>query len=760
MRRIVCVGGGPAGLYFAILSKRRDPACEVVIYERNRPDDTFGFGVVFSDKTLEGLGAIDEPSYRAITESFFHWDAIDVFHKGEVVRSGGHGFSGISRTKLLDILQRRAAEVGAKIHYETEIAPGGPEVRDCDLAVVADGVNSAFRNHYQAELEPHIDLRPHRFVWLGTTFPFEAFTFYFREAPAGLFQVHAYRYEEGRSTFIVECSDAVFRRTGLAENDEAATARYLEGVFERELAGHKLLTNRSIWRRFPVITNKKWHALRPGEGNIVLLGDAAHTAHFSIGSGTKLALEDAIALRAALDRGGPVKDALAAYEAERRPPSDSIQRAAQVSLEWFETTERHLKKPPLVFAFSLLTRSLRVTHDNLRVRDPAFMAAVDRDFEREAHAVLQKPAERSPEKAPRPPMFQPLELRGVRLENRVAVSPMCMYSAQDGCVDDFHLVHLGSRAVGGAGLIMTEMTNVSAEGRITLGCAGMYDRAHVEAWRRITRFVHERSPAKIGIQLGHAGRKGSTLPPWQGQDVPLPEGGWETLGPSALPWDARHAPPRAMNRADLDRVKAEFVRAAERSVEAGFDLVELHCAHGYLLATFLSPLTNQRSDEYGGSAENRARYPLEVFAAMRAALPSHVPMSVRVNAHDWAPGGTSEEDLLVFARGLEAAGCDLIDVSSGSMVVEQKPKYGRLYQVPFAELVKAEVGIATAAVGNISSFTDVNGILAGRRADLCFIARAHLFDPYWVRHAAQAQGFELPWPAPYGVLRGYSPRFA
>ncbi len=762
MPRIICVGGGPAGLYFSILTKLRDPRSEVVVHERNRPDDTFGFGVVFSDKTLENLAELDEPSYRGITERLAHWDDIDVCHRGEVIRSGGHGFSGIARTALLAVLQDRAREVGVEVHFESSVEPGAKLLAEADLVVVGDGVNSAFRNRYADELQASLDLRPHRFVWLGTSYPFEAFTFYFNEADAGLFQVHAYRYEPGKSTFIVECSEAVFQRSGLKEDDETATARYLERVFQRELDGHPLHTNRSIWRRFPVVRTKRWH-----HENMVLLGDAAHTAHFSIGSGTKLALEDAVALRAAIDKGGSLKDCLRAYEAERRPVADSIQRAAQVSLEWFENTERHLKKPPLVFAFSLLTRSLRVTHENLALRDPAFVERVDKDFEREVAAQNGAPLPPRPDmkSEPRPPMFLPLKLRDLVIENRVGVSPMCMYCATDGTPDDFQLVHLGSRAIGGAGLVMTEMTNVAADARITLGCTGMYSDAHVVAWKRVIDFIHKQSYAKVGIQLGHAGRKGSTLPPWQGQDVPLPrssaaDGGWETLGPSPLPWDTRHAPPREMTRADMDRVKSEFVRAAERSVEAGFDLIELHCAHGYLLATFLSPLTNQRNDAYGGSAENRARYPLEVFTAMRAVVPAGIPMSVRINASDWAPGGTSSDDVLTLSRLLKAAGCDLIDVSSGSMVSEQRPQYGRLYQVPFAELVKGEVGIPTAAVGNISSYTDVNGVLAGRRADLCFIARAHLFDPYWVRHAAQAQGYELPWPPSYGVLRGYSPRFA
>ncbi len=750
--RISCIGGGPGGLYFAILTKKRDPKAQVVVYERNRADDTFGFGVVFSDKTLENLAEIDAETYREITSQLHHWDDIDVHFRGEVITSGGHGFSGISRARLLAILQKRALELGVEIHFLSEVTPEDSRLAGSDLIVVADGIASAFRSHYADVFGPSLELRKSRFVWLGTTFPFEAFTFYFNETPAGLFQVHAYRYEPGQSTFIIECSEAAFERTGLAENDEAGTKAYFEKVFEKELAGHPLLVNRSIWRRFPVVRNAKWH-----HENIVLLGDAAHSAHFSIGSGTKLALEDAIALRAALDRGGPVKACLEAYERERRPPAESVQRAAQVSLEWFEQTERHIKKAPLTFAFSLLTRSLRVTHENLALRDPKLVERVDRAFETEAAGDGRRAAEGV---RARPPMFVPLKLRELVIPNRVGVSPMCMYSAEGGTINDFHLVHLGSRAIGGAGLVMTEMTNVSAEGRITPGCAGLYDGKHVAAWRRVVDFVHTQSPAKIGIQISHAGRKGSTLAPWEGQDVPLAEGGWDLIGPTSMPWWPHSPVPREMSREDMDRVKADFVRATELAIESGFDVVELHCAHGYLLATFLSPLTNRRTDEYGGSAENRVRYPAEVFRAMRAVWPPERPMSVRLGASDWAPDGVTEDDVLVYARAFQQAGCDLVDVSSGSTVPEQKPAYGRLYQVPFAELVKSEVGIATAAVGNISSYTDVNGVLAARRADLCFIARAHLFDPYWVRHAAVAQGYDLPWPKPYGILRGYNPRFA
>jgi anthraniloyl-CoA monooxygenase len=744
--KTICIGGGPACLYYAILQKKRDPASEVVVYERNKPDDTFGFGVVFSDKTLEGLGEVDAESYQAICGAFHHWDDIDVFVRGEKHTSRGHGFSGIGRQRLLGILAARASELGVRICYETEIAPGDPALAEADLVVIADGVNSAMREHHRADFQPEIELRPHRFVWLGTTFPFDAFTFYFRENEHGLFQVHAYRYEDGRSTFIVECSDAVFRRTGLAVDDEQATKLYMEKLFASELAGHPLLVNRSIWRQFPVITNRRWV-----HRNMVLLGDAAHTAHFSIGSGTKLALEDAIALSDALVRyDGRVGEALADYDRERRPTVASIQRAAQVSLEWFENTERHIAKEPLHFTFSLLTRSLRVTHENLEKRDPVFVRAVDADFAKHTGGDPKTP-----------PMFHALRLRERVVPNRVAVSPMCMYSADDGTPTDFHLVHLGSRAVGGAGLVMTEMTDVSREGRITTGCTGLYDEKHVAAWRRITDFIHRESPALVGLQLGHAGRKGATRPPWEGQDVALPPGeDWELMAPSALAWSEANKLPREMSERDLATVKEAFVRATELGARAGFDLLELHCAHGYLLSTFLSPLTNHRTDAYGGSIENRMRYPLAVFEAMRAAWPRERPMSVRVSASDWAPGGTTPEELVTFCRALKAAGCDLVDVSSGSVVVSQQPRYGRLYQVPFAELVRSEVGLPVAAVGNVSSYTDVNTVLCARRADLCFLARAHLFDPYWTRHAAQAQGHTLPWPKPYGVLAGYNPRLA
>ena len=747
--KIVSIGGGPGGLYFAILMKKARPDARVIVHERNRSGDTFGFGVVFSDATLGGLKAADAPSYESITSRFVHWDDIDIHYRGEVIRSTGHGFAGLSRQTLLSILEARAIELGVEIHFESEVRRFADVAEGADLVLVADGVNSLMRAELADRFGPSLDFRPNRFVWLGTDKPFEAFTFYFNETKHGLFQVHAYQYEPGKSTFIVECSDKAFVSAGLDKATEDETVAFCEEVFAKELRGHKLLKNRSLWRAFPVVRNEHWHS-----GNAVILGDAGHTAHFSIGSGTKLAIEDAIALAEAVLSADRVEDGLAAYEKARRPTAESLQRSAQVSLEWFESTPRYLKLDPLTFAMSLLTRSLRITHENLKLRDPAFVERVDQAFAERAGVESGVPL-----RTPIPPMFTPLRLRDLLIPNRVVVSPMCQYSAEDGTIDDWHLVHLGSRAIGGAGLVITEMTDVSADGRITPGCAGMYTPAHAAAWKRLTTFVHKHSPAKMGMQLAHAGRKGATKRMWEGMDQPLAQGAWPLLSASAIPYLENSEVPQAMDGADMDQVKADFVRAAHLAEEAGFDLLEIHMAHGYLLASFLSPLTNNRTDDYGGSLQKRLRYPLEVFTAVRAAWPQQKPISVRISATDWAPGGTTPEDSVAIAKALREHGCDIVDVSAGQTVSWAKPAVGRLYQVPFSDRIRLEAGIPTMAVGAISSHADVNSILTAGRADLCVLARAHLFDPYWTRHAAQKQGFELPWPPQYSVLAGYSARF-
>jgi anthraniloyl-CoA monooxygenase len=749
--RVGIVGAGPAGLYLAILLKRDDPSHQVTIFERNRLEDTFGFGVVFSDETLENVGDADPATNQAMAAAAAHWEDIEIHYRGTVLRSTGHRFSGLERKALLALLAQRARSLGVEIHWQTEIR----DLTDCglpeaDLIVAADGAASQVRERLSDRFEPRLDWRRNRFVWLGTTRPFPAFTFYFKSSPVGLWRTHAYQYAPGRSTFIVEATEETWRASGLDENDEQATVAYLQRLFAEELQGHKLLANRSIWRRFPTVRNSVWHS-----GNVVLLGDAAHTAHFSVGSGTKLAMEDAIALATALETQPSVSGALASYEATRRPQVESLQRAAQASLEWFEAAERYHDTEPLQFAFNLLTRSLRITHENLRVRDPELVSKVDQWFAKQAAKQSGRPVPLDPSP---PPLFTPYRLRELVLPNRIVVSSMCQYRAEDGMPNDWHLVHLASRAIGGAGLVMTEMTDVSREGRISPGCAGMYLTRHVDGWRRIVDFVHRESEAKIGMQLSHAGRKGSTCVLWEGEDEPLPDGNWPLIAPSPIPYRPHNQTPREMTRADMDQVAADFVRAASMAASAGFDLLELHLAHGYLLASFISPLTNRRSDEYGGSLANRMRYPLEIVTRVRAEWPQERPLSVRISAVDWAPGGMEAHDAVEVARLVVAAGADIVDVSAGQTVPEGKPVYGRQFQTPFSDRIRHEARVPTMTVGNISSPADVNTILAAGRADLVVLARAHLWDPYWTRHAAADLGYALGWPRPYGSLDRYTPR--
>jgi anthraniloyl-CoA monooxygenase len=720
------------------------------VLERNRPDDTFGFGVVFSDATLEAFAEADPETGEEIARAFAHWDDIDIHYQGQVLTSTGHGFSGLARQRLLGILQSRCRSLGVRLEFQREVTALEPWL-DADLVLAADGVNSTVRARYAQHFGPEIDWRPNKFVWLGTTCPFPAFTFIFKESEHGLWRVHAYRYDRGHSTFILECTARTWQRAGLDRASEDDTAAFTERLFARELGGHRVLKNRSLWRSFPTIRNARWHWQ-----NVVLIGDAAHTAHFSIGSGTKLAMEDAIALARALGEHRQVPAALAAYEEERRPQVEAVQRAAQVSLEWFEQTERyHGPLEPVQFAFSLLTRSLRVTHENLRVRDAKFVETVNGWFA--ARAADQSRASVPAQPAP-PPMFTPFRLRDLLLSNRVVVSPMCQYSAQDGTPNDWHLVNLGSRAVGGAALVIAEMTDVSREGRISPGCTGIYKPEHVAGWKRIVDFVHTHSPARIALQIAHAGRKGSTRRLWEGMDEPLPEGNWPLISASPLAYFPHSQVPRAMDRADMDRVREQFVAAAQRADEAGFDMLEIHMAHGYLLASFISPLTNVRRDEYGGPLANRLRYPLEVFDAVRAVWPAPKPVSVKISATDWADGGLTPEESVDVARMLQAHGCDIITVSTGQTVPGQRPRYGRLYQTPFSDRIRHEAGIPTMTVGNISTWADVNSILAAGRADLCVLARGHLWDPYWTRHAAWEQGYDLPWPDQYVSVKGFTPR--
>jgi anthraniloyl-CoA monooxygenase len=759
--RVLIIGGGPAGLYLALLLKRCGARHDVRVLERNRPDDTFGWGVVFSDQTLGNLEAADPETAREIADAFNHWDDIDVHFRGRTIRSGGHGFCGIGRKRLLRILQRRCAALGVELLYQQDVIDNEAASREfrADIVVACDGINSRVRAKYAATFRPDVDLRQCRFVWLGTHQRFPAFTFAFEKTEAGWFQAHAYQYEGETSTFIVEAPEDVWLRAGLDRMSQEEGIAFCERLFARYLGGHRLMSNAAhlrgsaIWIRFPRVICGTWTHWSERDGKpvpIVLLGDAAHTAHFSIGSGTKLAFEDAITLAQALDaHANDLATALTAYEAERSVEVLKIQNAARNSTEWFENVERYTALEAEQFAYSLLTRSQRISHENLRLRDREFVERMETWFA----ARATPPASRVP------PMFTPFTLRGVTLLNRVVVSPMAQYSCVDGTPDDYYLVHVGSRAHGGAGLVFTEMVCVSADARISLGCAGMYRDEHVRAWKRIVDYVHERTAAKIALQLGHAGPKGSTQLGWEAADEPIEEidegpasgkRNWSLIAPSPIAYGPRNQVPRAMTGADMERVKADFVRAARSGAACGFDWLELHCAHGYLLSAFLCPLTNRRDDAYGGSLENRCRYPLEVFHAVRDAWPDELPVSVRISAHDWAPGGNTPDDAVTIAKLFKEAGADLIDVSSGQTTREAQPVYGRMYQTPFADRIRNEVGIATMAVGAIYEPDHVNSIIMAGRADLCALARPHLADPYWTLHAAAELGYgDMHWPNQY-----------
>jgi len=739
------VGGGPAGLYFAIQMKLRDAGHRVTVAERNRRGSTFGWGVVFSDGTLDRLRAADPITYSQIADQFVHWDDIDVYYRGVVVRSGGHGFCGISRQALLDILEARAVALGVDLRFETDVADERI-FADADLIVAADGANSAVRQRHADRFRPDIDVRRCRYVWLGTKKPFDAFTFYFVERPSGWYQAHCYPFGGGWSTFIVECTDQTWRADGLDRASKEESIAFCEQLFAPHLGGHALVSNAehlrgsAAWLNFPRVNCQSWRA-----DNMVLLGDAAATAHFSVGSGTKLAMESAVSLAEHLHAGGGHEERLTAYENERRVEVVRLQNAARNSTEWFEQVALKANLEPEQFNYSLVTRSQRVSHESLRARDARYLESFERWLcARATDGTCQDAV---------PPMFLPFRLREMTLANRVACSPMAMYSADEGLVNDFHLVHFAARALGGAGLLFTEMTCPSPTARITPGCAGLWSDAQATAWKRIVDFAHDHSDAQFALQLGHSGRKGSTKEPWLAggrDDAPLEAGNWRLLSPSAMAWGAGSQTPNEMTRDDMDRVRDEFVAATRRGIDAGFDALELHCAHGYLFSSFISPLANHRGDGYGGSLANRVRYPIEVFEAMRSAWPREKPFGVRVSATDWAQGGIAIDDAVDIARAFRSAGADFIDVSTGQVTPDQAPVYGRMFQVPFAERIRLETGMATLAVGNIYEPDHVNSIVAAGRADLCLLARPHLWDPFWTLRAAAQLGYTgVRWPNPY-----------
>ncbi|MDP0927698.1 bifunctional salicylyl-CoA 5-hydroxylase/oxidoreductase [Paracoccus onubensis] len=752
--RVACIGGGPSGLYFAISLKLRQPESEVVVIERNRPDDTFGWGVVLSDETLDNLHRNDPKSAAEIRAHFAYWDDIAVHYRGEKLVSTGHGFCGIGRKKLLLLLQERARELGVELRFETEVESAADYARDYDLVVACDGVNSRIRQEYAAQFKPDIDLRACKFVWLGTHQKFDdAFTFIFEETDKGWLWAHAYQFDEDTATFIVETDQATWDAYGFGEMSQQESIAICEKIFQKHLNGRSLMTNAghirgSAWLNFPRVLCEKWH-----HENIVLMGDASASAHFSIGSGTKLALESAIALADYVTSQPDLEQAFRLYQDERRLEVLRLQSAARNSLEWFEDVHRYLRLDPVQFNYSLLTRSQRISHENLRLRDPEWLKDAERWFQTHAGG---------PETPVRAPMFAPFKLRDLRLKNRIVLSPMAQYKAKDGCPTDWHLVHLGERAKGGAGLIFTEMTCVSAQGRITPGCPGLYAAEHEAKWRQIVDFIHEETAAKICCQIGHSGRKGSTQLGWQKMDAPLEADNWELLSASAIPWSGNNQTPREMTREDMDRVRDEFVAATRMAERAGFDMIELHAAHGYLVSSFISPLSNIRQDEYGGSLENRMRYPLELFRAMREVWPGDKPMSVRISANDWVgEDGVTPEEAVAIARAFNDAGADIIDVSAGQTSTQARPVYGRMFQTPFSDRIRNETGIATMAVGNIYEADHANSILMAGRADLVCLARPHLADPYWTLHAATAIGDRHEeWPLPYQAGRDQAWRLA
>ncbi|MGI3185931.1 bifunctional salicylyl-CoA 5-hydroxylase/oxidoreductase [Nioella aestuarii] len=743
--KIICLGGGPAGLYFAISMKLRDPSHDVTVVERNRANDTFGWGVVLSDDALSRMETNDPKSTQAIRDHFAYWDDIAVVHDGVRTVSGGHGFAGIGRKQMLILLQERARELGVNLQFETEFGSAEDYRRDYDVVVATDGINSRIRNEYADVFQPDIDTRLCKFVWLGTHQKFDdAFTFIFEKTEHGWMWAHVYQFDDQTATFIVECLPETWDAWGFEDMSKEETVETCRKVFERRLDGHALKSNAAhlrgsaVWMQFPRVICEKWY-----NGNVVLMGDAAATGHFSIGSGSRLAFDSAIALAEYLHSEPTMEEAFERYQEERRVEVLRLQSAARNSLEWFEEVERYLDQDPVQFNYNLLTRSQRISHENLRLRDPKWLESAERWFMTQAGL---------PEDAPhRTPMFTPFRLRNMELKNRVVVSPMAQYKAVDGNPTDWHFVHYAERAKGGAGLVYTEMTCVSPEGRITPGCPGLYAPEHEAQWRRLVEFVHAETPAKLCCQIGHAGRKASTQLGWEEGDAPLKDGNWEIIAPSPLPWSDANAIPREMTRANMDAVTAQFVSSVQMADRAGFDMIELHAAHGYLISSFISPMSNKRVDEYGGSLENRMRYPLEVFRAMRSAWPAEKPMSVRISANDWVGNaGVTPEEAVEIARMFHQAGADIIDVSAGQTSTDAQPIYGRMFQTPFSNRIRNELNMPTMAVGNIFETDHANSILMAGRADLVCLARPHLADPYWTLHAGVELGdTSTDWPLPY-----------
>lgn len=740
--KIAVIGGGPGGLYFSILTKKAIPDCQIDVYERNKPDDSFGFGVVFSDETLGEFLKRDMQSYELIRSQFAYWDDIIVARDGQQVSISGNGFCGCSRKTLLKLLHQRCREEGVNLHFEQNIEDIS-RYQDADIILAADGIGSGIRTQYEKEFGTKITLKKNRFVWLGSTKPLDAFTYFFRTTPYGTFVAHTYQYEAGMSTWIFECSDETWQKFNFEITNEEDTIAKIGEIFKDELDGHPLISNKSHWRQFPHVTNQNWY-----HDNIVLLGDAKATAHYSIGSGTKLAMDCAIGLSdAVIANQNDVQAAFRQYDATRRNTVEMIQYAALVSLDWFENMDRNAQHPFYQFAFGCMTRSKKVTFENLQIRDKSFTDKVLNEFNDNRNSNNKN----------QPAAFSRFELRNLELQNRIVMTPMGQYLAENGLVSDWHFQHYTSRAIGGLGLILTEMTAVSETGRITLGCAGIYNQDQLNAWKRINDFIHKHTSTKIGIQLGHSGRKGAVKKPWEAPTEPIDQP-WELISASPVPFNSKLAAPKEMTVADMDLITTQFVKAAENANEAGFDLIELQAHHGFLLASFLSPLTNIRSDEFGGTIENRLKFPLRVFNEMRSVFPKEKPMSVRISASDWAENGITEEDVFAIAVAFKNAGADIINVSTGNTVENQKPQFGRMWQTPFADAVRNTVHIPTITAGYIQDIDQINTIILNGRADLVALGRPLLLDPGFVRNAQayeQYQSDDIPNPYKAGISHLY-----
>ena len=724
--KITVIGGGPGGLYFSILTKKAMPHCEINVYEQNKPDDSFGFGVVFSDETLGEFLTRDTQSYELIRSKFAYWDDIVVARDGDSVSVAGNGFCGCSRKTLLQLLHQRCKEEGVNLHFEANITDLS-QFEDSDIIVACDGIGSSIRTQFESDFETKVELKKNKFVWMGSTKPLDAFTYFFRSTPKGAFVAHTYQYEKGMSTWIFECSPQTWENFGFDTYNEEDTTQKIQEIFKEELEGHGLITNKSHWRQFPHVTNGKWY-----KDNIVLLGDAKATAHYSIGSGTKLAMECAIALSDAIvENPNNIPAAFENYEKARRNRVEMIQYAANVSLDWFENMDRHMQHPFYQFSFGCMTRSKKVTFENLSIRDKSYTNKVLKEFNDINQDV-------TPSAVEVPAAFSKFKLRDLELPNRIVMSAMGQYSAENGLVNDWHLMHYGNRAIGGVGLIIAEMTAISETGRITLGCAGMYSKNQMVEWKKTTDFIHKNSSSKIGIQLGHSGRKGATKKPWETEDL---QDKWNLISASPIAFNENSPTPKEMTLEDMNTITEQFVQATINANEAGFDLIELQAHHGFLLASFLSPLTNIRRDEFGGSIENRLKFPIRVFKAMRNAFPKEKPMSVRISATDWAENGISEEDVFIIASAFKEAGADIINVSTGNTVAHQKPQIGRMWQTPFSDAVRNTVHIPTITTGYIQDIDQVNTIILNGRADLVALGRPLLLDPNFVRNAQAYEDF-------------------